>query len=259
MAGTLSVIDQAVWPPRKLITATGLVNGFFTIYRVVGGARTALRGADDIIVWPATVHLVVDAEMPFGVPFTYELVEGSTTSDTDGPTTVSLPGGQVALSDAINGLSAEVAIGAIDALSASTRATVYVTDGINRVVGSPIGQPQTTVEYLTLTLTARDNLTALLADCTAGIYLQRGPAPVYDVDTYLAVLGSAERRFSQDGSDERRITAVQVAYVPSGWPTGLEATGYTYADLAAYYAGQTYADVAADYATYLALAQGDFG
>jgi hypothetical protein len=258
MAGSLTVTAQTAYPPRKLITATGLTNATFTIYRTVGGQRTAVRGAREQYIWPTTVFVVVDAEFPFATPVTYELEEAGVIVDTDGPTTTTLPGGLVALSDAINGLAAEVMIGTIDDLAGSTNSTVYNTDGLNRVVGSPLGQPSTVIEYLTLTLTARDDLRELLAGATANIIQQRGPDPAYDADCYLAILGTAERRFSQDGTDPRRITAVTAAYV-TGWPTGLEAAGYTYQDVADFYTGLDYADVAADFATYLALAQGDFG
>lgn len=257
MTGTLTVADQAVWPTRKLITVTGLTNATFTIDRVAGGVRTPVRAAADQYIWPATAFVVVDAEFPFAVPFTYELTEGGTVVDTDGPYTVTLTGGNVALTDAITGLAAEVQIGTIDDEVHDANATIYNIDGANRVVGSPLGQAQTVVEYLTTTLTARDDLWTLLRGATSNIYLQRGPDPVYAADAYYAIVSARQRRFSQDGTDPRRITSVTVAEV-SGWPSGLEASGFTYADVAAAYTGLTYADWAGDYATYLAAAQGDY-
>lgn len=259
MTASLAVTDQSVWPPRKLITITGLTNAFFTLFRVVGTQRTPVRGAHNQYVWPATDHLVVDAEMPFGLAYSYEIEQpDGTVVDTDGPHTVTLPGGLVALSDAITGLAAEVTIGAMDPLASTTNAAVYATDGLNRVVSSPLSQPTTIIEYLTTTLTARNDLRALLAGTTAGIYQQRGPDPAYDADAYYSVLESRERRFSQDGTDERRITAVTVAQVDP-WHSSLAAVGYDYADLAGAYTGLTYVDLNADFATYLDLAQGDFG
>jgi hypothetical protein len=254
----LTVTTQNVWPPRRLITASGLGDEFYTIYRVVGGQRTPLRAAVDILIYPTPVFVVVDSEFPFAVPVTYVLVDGAgNVEDTEGPATVDLPGGNVALTDAITGLAAEVQIGTIDDLAATTNSTVYEIDGLNHVVGAPQSPPQTIIEYFTATLTARDNLRALLRGATTNIYQQRGPNPSYDVEAYYAILGSRERRFSQDGTDERRITAVTVAQV-TGWPAGLEATGFTYQDVADAYAGLTYADLAGDYATYLAVAQGDY-
>jgi hypothetical protein len=257
VAGTLTAITQTAWPTRVQLTASGLGNAFWTINRVVGGARTPVRGADDQYIYPATAAVVIDAELPFGVPVTYELIEAGATVDTEGPTTYTLAGGNVALTDAVNGLSAEVAIGAIDELDADTSSAVYNIDGINRVVSSKISQPGTTVEYFTATLTARDNLRALLAGCQDGTYQQRAPSPAYDADAYYAVLRSRERRFSQDGTDERRITAVQVAETTT-WPSGMEARGFTLQDIADAYTGLTLAAIAADYATLLAVAQGDY-
>lgn len=257
MTGTLTVTDQPVWPARKLITVTGLTNAIFTIERVAGSVRTPVRAALNQYIWPTTAFVVVDAEFPFEVPFTYELTEGAAVTDTDGPHTESLVGGNVALTDAISGLAAEVQIGTIDDEAHDAGATLYNIDGLNRYVGSPLGQAQTTIEYLTTTLTARDNLWALLQGATSGIYQQRGPDPVYDADGYYAIMNARERRFSQDGTDPRRITSVTVAEV-TGWPTSLEATGFTYQDVADAYTGLDYADLAADYATYLAVAQGDY-
>jgi hypothetical protein len=258
VSGTLTIDEQDSWPARHLITVTGLGDTTFTINRIVGGARTPVRAALDVYIYPTTSYVVVDAEAPFGVPMTYELVEDGVAGDTDGPHTLTLVGGNAAITDAITGLAAEVQVGAVDALERDANASVYNVDGINRVVSSLLGQAQTTLEVLTTTVAARDQLRAVLAGCTSGVIQLRGPDPAYDADAYYAVLSTAERRYSQDGTDPRRITAVRVAET-TGWPTGLEAAGYTYADVAAAYAGLTYADLATDFATYLDLARGDFG
>lgn len=258
MTATLSLsVQSGVWPPRVLLTAGSLGNGFFTINRVVGGVRTAVRGAEDVYIYPTTDYVVVDAELPFGIPVSYEVVFMGAIEATAGPTTVTLPGGNVALTDAISGLAAEVQIGAIDDLAYDAGAAVYVTDGENRIISSPLPGAQTTVEYFCINLTARDNLLELLRNATNSIYLQRGPSPDYDADAYYGVLGARSRRFSQDGSDPRRIVAVSVAEV-SGWPQGLEARGYTLQDLADAYTGLTLADVDGDFLTLLALAQAEF-
>ena len=70
------------------------------------------------------------------------------------------------------------------------------------------------------------------------------------------MLGVRERRFSQDGSDPRRLIIVQAAETEA-WPLILEAQTYTYQDLEDVYAGLTYAQLEADYATYLDLAQAE--
>ncbi len=247
----------SVWPPRKEITLTGLTGAsFVTVNRIVGGQRTALRGADSVFIG-TTTRVFVDAELPFGLPVTYELIEAGTVQDTDGPATTTLPGGKVALTDAITALAAEVVVFAHDPLTREGDAAVFNVDGRNYVVADPLGQWLATWEFYTETDTARENLEVLLRECTSGILQMRQAGGYDDVDCYAAVWSSATRRFSQDGSDQRRITAVRLAETP-GWPTALEARGFTLQDIADAYTGQTLADLAGDYATLLLLAQGDF-
>jgi hypothetical protein len=250
-------VVQDSYPPRVLVTANVTPGSFITIYRITNSTSQAIRGALDVFVSSAAL-VVVDAEIPFGTTFRYVLVENGANVDTSPVFNVTLTGGMVALSDAITGLSAEVAVLAIDDLDRDAQAAVYNVDGLNKVVSSRIGQPQHTIEYFTETLTARDDLRILLEQCTQGIFLQRAPNPGYDADYYLSVLRTRERRWSQDGSDPRRVTAVQVAQ-SGAWPLELEARGYTYEDVADAYFGLDYDDLPADFATYLALAQGDFG
>ncbi len=254
---TLTVTAQNVWPPRKQLTAAALTGAsFVTINRIVGGARTPVRGADDVFVGTTTL-IVVDAELPFGVPVSYELIEAGVTTDTEAAGTTALPGGTVALTDAITALAAEVVVFAHDPLSRDTGAAVYNVDGRNYVVADPLSQWQGTWEYFTDTITALDDLTTLLEQATAGIIQQRQPGGYPGVDWYLSAQQVDTRRFSQDGSDPRRITAVRWAQC-SGWPTTIEARGFNLQDVADAYTGQTLADLSADYATLLLLAQGDF-
>lgn len=250
MAGAISTSDPGTWPPSRLITVTGLANVTVTVNRIIGGIGTPVRGADGITVWPSTGFAIVDAELPFGVPVTYQLVEAGVAGASTSPETVTLTGGKVALSDAITGLSAEVEIGAIDDLDRTAEASTYAIDGRLYVVSAPLADPQTTVEYLTTTITARDTLRALLQQCTTGVFQQRAPSQDYDGDAYYSIVGVSERRFSQDGTDQRRITAVRVAQsLP--WPGALEARGHTYADWASVYGSSTYAAVDALYGDYL--------
>lgn len=257
MVATLTVTEQDVWPPRMLITANGMTGmATTTINRVVAGQRTAVRAALEVFAGTGPL-VVVDAELPFGVPVSYELLDGDTVADTEGPFTLTLVGGKVALTDAITGQASEVVILAIGDRDREAPSTVFNIDGKNRVVSARTGQYRTTVDYFTETTSAADALENLLATCTQGIIQQRQPGGYDGVDDYLAVLGVADRRFSQDGSDQRRVWSVQVAQC-DGWSYGLEARGYTYQDVADVYTGLTYADLAGDFATYLELAQGEF-
>jgi hypothetical protein len=255
---TITATDvTSVWPPRKELTVAGLSGASFVqINRIVGGARTAVRGADDVFVGTTTLVLV-DAELPFGVPVTYELIEADVVQDTDGPSTTTLPGGKVALTDAITALSAEVVVLAHDDLLQDASATVFAVDGRNYVVTDPLAEWTATWEFYTETTTAKEDLDILLEQCTTGIFQMRQPGGYDGVDAYVAPLQVNTRRFSQDGSDERRVTAVRLAQC-SGWAPQLEARGFTLGDIGAAYTGQTLTDLAADYASLLLLAQGDF-
>lgn len=245
------------WPPRKLLTVTGLPGGsYVTVNRIVGGQRTPVRDLNNVLV-AATTTVAVDAELPFGLPVTYELIDAGAVTDTDGPYTATLTGGNVALSDAITAVAAEVVIFAHDDLVSDAEATVFQVDGANYVVSDRLGQPVATWEFYTETTTAHDDLMTLLGTCTTGVFQMRQPGGYAGVDGYYAPLSVATRRFSQDGSDQRRITAVRMAET-SAWHVLMLARGYTLQDVADAYAGLTLADLAADYATLLLLAQGDF-
>jgi len=258
MVAALTVTEQDSWPPRMLAAATGLSGaGFLTIDRIVAGQRTPVRGANDIVMTGDPSFVVVDAELPFGVPVSYELVENGTAAPVQGPYTLTLPGGKVALTDAITGQASEVVILAVGDRAREAPSSVFNIDAKNRIVSGPVGQYRTTVDYFTETTSAADALANLLATCTQGIIQQRQPGGYDGVDDYLGVFGASDRRWSQDGSDQRRIWSVQVAQC-DGWGANLEARGYTYQDVADVYTGLTYADLAGDYATYLLLAQGDF-
>lgn len=258
MVAALTVTQQDSWPPRMLLTATGLTgSGILRIERVVAGQKTAVRGALDFIMTGDTSFVVVDAEAPFGVPISYVLTQNGTAAPTQGPYTLTLVGGKVALTDAITGQAAEVVLLAGEDRVRTAPSTVFNIDGKNRVISAPAGQFQTTYEYFTETTSGADSLRNLLTTATQGVIQQRQPGGYDGVDDYLAILSVADRRFSQDGSDDRRVWAVRVAQV-DGWSQGVEARGYTYQDVADTYLGLTYADWDGDYATYLAAAQGDY-
>jgi hypothetical protein len=258
MVAALTATEQDSWPPRMLLAATGLSGGgFLTINRIEAGQRTPVRGANLIVMTGDPSYVVVDAELPFGVPVTYELIENGVTAPLQGPYTLTLPGGKVALTDAITGQASEVKILAIGDRTRDAPSTVFNIDAKNRIVSGPVGQFQTTVEYFTETTSAADALSNLLGTATQGIVQQRQPGGYDGVDDYLAVLSVADRRWSQDGSDPRRVWSVRVAQC-DGWGANLEARGYTYQDVADAYTGLTYADLAGDYATYLLMAQGDY-
>ena len=256
MAVAITADEQDVYPPRVLVSVTGLTGGqLVDIYRVVAGVRTPVRGGYAVV--GDVAYLVLDAELPFGVPVRYLVVVDSTDEYVTDPVTYVLPGGKVVVSDAITGLAAEVVILSWPERRYERESTVFrLRDGRTVVVSGPPVQFTGTIELFVDSDSGRAALVEVLRSATAGIVQIRQPGGYDDVDCYVAVLSHTVRRWSQDGSDGRRIVALDAAEV-SAWSSELTARGYTYADLELVYDGLTYADLAGDYATYLALAQAE--
>jgi hypothetical protein len=255
-AAAISAAQQDVYPPRVQVSVTNLVIGdSVAIYRVVGGVRTLIQaGFTDSVADPS--FLRIDAMLPFGVPVSY-VAEVNGVDYSTSATTYTLPGGKVVISDAIAGLAAEVVIDAWPEKAYDPQATVFKPAGRNVVVSGVFGQWEGDLELSTETTAAADQLRLVLATATQGVVQLRQPGGYDGVDSYFAFTSYRERRYSQDGSDQKRIHIVHALEV-DGWAAALAASGFTYQDLADAYAGLTYANLAADYPTYLALAQGDF-
>lgn len=255
-AATLTVTEQVVYPTRVLISVTDLTLGdAVELYRVVSGVRTAVRAATSAAVTDPS-FLRVDAELPFGIPVSYVAVVNGV-EYASAAVTYTLAGGKVALSDAVAGLSAEVVILAWPGKDYEPRSTTFRVGGRNLVVSGSRGMYAGTIELYIATTSSLANLYALLDGATEAIVQMRQPGGYDGVDSYVVVTAPRERRFSQDGSDPRRIVALDVVEVET-WADTLAAASFTYADLDAAYTGLTYANLALDYATYLALAQASF-
>jgi hypothetical protein len=258
-APVVSVVPQDTYPPRVLVSVTGLDGEVIFVYRVVAGVRTEIRGGFGVAADPA--FLALDAELPFGVPVHYVVTVNGTEYSTVSAT-YDLPDGpqqsKPAFSDAITGQAAEAIIMSWpDKDYGRDSAVLRLASGANAVVQGPVGQFTSTLTLVTETLSSRNNLETLLHNATGGTIQVRQGGAYSGVDCYLNVLSFKLSRFSQDGTDERRIFVMEVAEVER-WAYGLLTRGYTYADLDALYpAGTTYADLAADYATYLDLAVAD--
>lgn len=254
-APSLAAVQQDAYPPRVLVSVTDLTIGDdVAVYRVVAGVRTLVRaGSSDAVTDPS--FLVVDAEIPFGVPVSYlAVVEGIEYAT--GATTYTLTGGKTAVTDAITGLSAEVLILAWPESTYDRNSSTFRVGGRNvAVLGDVVGF-NGQIELYVETTSSVDNVAALLANATEGTVQIRQPGGFDGVDSYVAVLGIRRRRWSQDGSDDRRVIVLDALEVEP-WVSSLAAATYTYADLEALYTGLTYADLASAYATYLALAQAE--
>lgn len=252
----ITVQTQDAWPPRVLVSVTSiLVGDSVAIYRVVGTDRTLVQNGSTVSVTDVS-FLRVDAELPFGTPVSYVAVINNDETDS-APITYTLLGGKVAVSDAISGLAAEVVIWAWPEKGYNRQATVFQPGGRNVVVAGDFGQFEADVTLYTDASSSAENLRAVLAAATQGIVQIRQPGGYDGIDCHAAVTAYAERRYSQDGSDEKRLHVLHLVEV-DGWAVALSAAGFTYQDLADTYAGLTYANLNADYPTYLALAQGDF-
>lgn len=254
-AATLTVDQQDVYPPRVLVSVTDLTLGdAVAIYRSVSGVRSLVQGASSVSVVDPS-FLRIDAELPFGVPVSYVAVVNGV-EYTSAPVTYTLPGGKVVISDAISALAAEVVIWAWPRKSRNWQATVYRPAGRNVVVQGTVTDPESDIELYTDAYSSTENLVELLQNATQGIVQIRQPGGYEGVDGHYAISGYGERRFSQDGSDEKRIHELHIVEV-DGWAATFQALGFTYADLASVYSGLTYANVAADFPTYLKLSQAE--
>lgn len=257
MAVAIDVFEVDTWPPRAVAAVSGLTAGdAVSVYRSVAGVRTPVRGALDVVA-ATTEVTAVDAELPFGVPVTYVAVVNASAEYAFGPTTYALPGGKVALSDAIGGTAAEVVITAWPTKQRERVASTYVVGGRNVVVSGSLAPSTSSIEVYTETESSRRALAGLLETATSGVVQIRQPGAYADVDGYYAITRASSGRYSQDGTDERRrwdLTAVEV----EGWPSGLSVPTSSYADVAAAYDGLTYAALAADYPSYLVMSQGAF-
>ena len=255
---SLDLIVQDLYPDRVLLTATGLVAGqIYSITRRPAGStvRTPVRGANNVTA-ANDAAVVVDAEQPFGVQLTYTLTVDGLDIDSE-VVTVTLAGGKVALSDAIAGNASEVVILAWPEKSHDVQSSVFKIAGRNIVVSGQAGGFEGGLELFTETNDARANVVALLKSATSGILQVRQSGGYDDVDAYVHVRQFIPTRWSQDGSDQRRVIVLDVVET-APWAPGLNSSTFTYQDVADAYTGQSYADLAADYASYLAVAQGDF-
>lgn len=251
----ITVIQQAVYPPRTQITLSWLQAGdSVAIYRSVAGVRTLVQGASSTGVTDVAFFRI-DGTLPFGVPVQYVgVISGAETISP--PVTYTLPGGKVALSDPISALAAEVVIMSWPRKTRARNATVFKVNGENVVVMGDLVLPESDIELYTEAWSSTENLQELLENATQGIIMVRQPGGYDGVDGFFAVTSYEEVRFSQDGSDDRRRHVLHLVEV-TGYADAFQALGFTYADLATIYTGLTYANLAADYATYIALTQAD--
>lgn len=257
MAVAINVTTQDLYPPRNLISVTGLtLTDSIQIYRSVGGERTEVRAAtEDSVTDPSFIR--VDAEFPFGVPVTYIAVVNSSTEYSAGPVTYSLTGGKPVFTDAITGNAAEVVIRAWDRKSYSRRSSVFQVGNRNVVVSTgSLGMYTASIEVYVAAGSSAANFFETVTEPTEGIVQIRNADG--SINDYVAVLSADEIRFEQAVEDEQRLFVVNVAQVEP-WASTLEAKAFTLQDIADYYGvSGTLADIDSDFTSLLGIAQGDF-
>jgi len=232
----IALTVQDVYPDRVQLVVTENVAGTtVTIWRRVAGQtdRVAVRGADHLVRTDSGPIIAYDHEAPYGIPLEYLLeVSGIDLPLETEMVTLTLDGGKVAITDAIAGNAAETVILAWPDKDMARPSTVFqVGDRNIAVLGDLVGFTST-IEFYCETTDSRTNLVNLLRNATQGIVQLRGPGGYDDVDCYLAVVGLSVRRWSQDGSDDRRVVAAEVVEV-EGWASTLGTKSFTLGDIAA--------------------------
>lgn len=257
-APVIAVTAFDLFPPRNAVSITGLTPGDdVLVYRIVDGERTLLRGGSASTVTDTSL-VVVDGELPFGVPVSYVAVVNSVAEYETAQATYTLPGGKPVLSDAITGESSQFVIVSWPEKQYQRQASVFAVGGRNVVVSGDLGMFEGRIEIFFEAWSSSEQFLELLNGATEGVLQLRRPVAGYDgVDCYLAVLGANETRFSQDGTDERRTWVLEVAETES-WSDGFTARAFTYADVTTFYTGLTYADLLDDHARYVDLLLADF-
>lgn len=255
---TLALTLQTVYPNRVLVSVTGLTVGQLVwITRTPAGSTTpvAVRGASALTATSSTLVLA-DSEAPFGVLLTYVL---NVDQINVASATITLSLDKVALSDAISGDAAEVVVLAWPEKRTERTASVFSVGGRNVVVSSQVGGFTGTVDIFVETDQSKNNVLNLLRGATSGIIQLRSDQSLTSdgVDCYFVAQSWSEQRYSQDGTDERRIISMDVVETTTWAPT-LDSSTFTLADIAAAYPGGTLQDISDDYSTLLALALGDF-
>lgn len=257
----ITTSPQTAFPPRTLVTVTGMTAGdtvTATIYRVVDGARTAVRAATSVDVTGLSALLRVDAEMPLGVAATYETdlvdVNGSSWTVSTGGTITATADSDI-VSDAVQGVGAAVTIEAGWQKHRSRDATTMNVGGRLVTVSRRRGSPTAAVTVRTSTDVDGDAMDLVLQGATEGVVQIRKRVSMPRLDGHYAIVEDTERPNWFDGTRWWDLSTVQ----NEPWPDVLEAAGFTLADIAAAYPG-TLQDIADAFpGSLLDIAQFDFG
>jgi hypothetical protein len=255
----INATAQSVFPPRNLVSATGLTGDDIvtaTLYRQVGTDLTAVRAASSINVTGQATLLRVDAEQPLGVSLNYAAVltdvNGSQWTVYSGPITSTVTSDVI--SDAIRGVGVAVKIESPLGWKRDRNATQFNINGRIVVVGRPRSAPSATITVRTESDDDGDALNELLDNATEGTILLRKQTSLERLDGTYGLLDDQE---DPNWYDQYRWFQLNVVR-SDDWPGALEAAGFTLADIAANFS--TLSDIASFFTgTLLSIAQYDFG
>lgn len=250
---------QSVFPPRNLVSATGLTGDDIvtaTLYRQVGTDLIPVRAASSIDVTGQSSLLRVDAEQPFGVSLNYAAyltdLYGQQWTVYSGPITSTVSSDVI--SDAIRGVGAAVKVEAPLGWKRDRDATQFNINGRIVAVGRPRSTRSGTITVRTETDSDGDALNEILDHATEGVILVRKQNSISRLDGTYALLDDSE---DPNWYDEFRWFQLNVVKADD-WPSVLEAAGFDLQDIADNFS--TLQDIAAAFpGTLLDIAMFDFG
>ncbi|MGW1000483.1 hypothetical protein [Streptomyces sp. NPDC002520] len=256
----ITVGPQSAFPPRNLVSATGLTGDDITtvtLYRQVDTNLTAVRAASSVDVTGQSSLLRVDAEQPLGVSLTYAAVltdvNGNQWTVYSAPITSTVDSDVI--SDAVRGVGAAVKIESPLEWKRDRDASQFNINGRIVVVGRPRSSRSTTMTVRTESDAAGDALNDVLDNATEGVILVRKQVSRSRLDGTYALLSDSEAPTWFD--DEVRWFTLDLVQ-GDDWPDVMEAAGFTLADIAANFA--TLQDISTFFTTnLLAIALYDFG
>ncbi|MFF0139661.1 hypothetical protein ACFYRN_24810 [Streptomyces sp. NPDC005227] len=250
---------QSVFPPRNLVSATGLTGDdivTISLLRQAGDDLDPVRAASSIDVTGQASFLRVDAEQPLGVSVNYAAlltdVNGAQWTVYSGPITSTVTSDVI--SDAIRGVGAAVKIESPLEWKRDRDATTFNINGRIVVQGKPRSSRSGTITVRTETDDDGDTLNELLDNATEGTILVRKQVSLSRLDGTYSLLDDTE---TPNWYDEYRWFALSTVK-SDDWPDVMEAAGYTLQDIADNFS--ILSDIAAFFPTnLLAIAQYDFG
>lgn len=224
---------QSVFPPRNIVSATGLTGDDIvtvSLLRQAGSNLVPVRAATSIDVTGQASFLRVDAEQPFGVSVNYAAVL-TDVNDTQwtvysGPITSTVTSDVI--SDAVRGVGAAVKIESPLGWKRDRSATQFNVNGRIVVVGRPRSARAATITVRAETDEDGDALNELLDNATEGTILLRKQTSLDRLDGTYALLDDEE---DPNWYDEFRWFQLNVVK-SDDWPDAMEAAGFDLQDIA---------------------------